>query len=206
MPLPSIFDVAHKHLFDDVDKLTAAGLPQPTINHLVRLRDVYSYWVQFPSKRDKDIVAVLRARYDIGETVARQDLRLIKALLGSIEKSSRDYILYRVTAMAMAAYEKAAATNNTRDMIAASNTLVKAYKLDKEDDQGNILDTIAPLKLDFTDDPTVIGIKRMKDFRNKIKALKERYWTEATQDIEFEEIDTNFDKLFHPESDGIAEP
>ena len=85
MPLPAIIDIAHQHLFSDRDKMQTAGLPAATIRHLERLRDIYNYWLAFPTKRDRDIVAELRSRYGIGDTVAREDLRMIKTLLGDLQ-------------------------------------------------------------------------------------------------------------------------
>lgn len=198
MALPVITDVARQHLFTDHDRLVAEGLPEPTIRHIERLRDIYNYWLAFPSKRDRDIVAELRSRYGIGDTVAREDLRHIKALLGDFQKVSKDYIRYRTTQMLEAAYEKAVAANNPREMIAAAKELGKIHRLDQDDERANILDKLAPIVLSFTDDPTVIGIKRMPDFRKKIKEVRERYWAEATEEVDFEEIDADLDNIFNP--------
>lgn len=198
MPLPAIIDIAHEYLFADSDKMVAAGLPAATIRHIVRLRDIYSYWLSFPSKRDRDIVGELRSRYGIGDTVAREDLRLIKNLLGEFQKVSKDYMRYRVTMMLNRAYEKADAANNTRDMVAAAKALKEVHQLDKDDPRADILDKVMPIALNFTDDPTVIGIQRMPDFRNRIKEVKNKYWLEQTEDVEFEEIDAKLDDIFNP--------
>lgn len=198
MPLPAIIDIAHEYLFADSDKMVAAGLPAATIRHIVRLRDIYSYWLSFPSKRDRDIVGELRSRYGIGDTVAREDLRLIKNLLGEFQKVSKDYMRYRVTMMLNRAYEKADAANNTRDMVAAAKALKEVHQLDKDDPRAAILDKVVPIALNFTDDPTVIGIQRMPDFRNRIKEVKNKYWLEQTEDVEFEEIDAKLDDIFNP--------
>lgn len=198
MGLPAINDIAHQHLFTDRDQMLKAGLPEATIRHLERLRDVYNYWLAFPSKRDRDIVAELRQRYGIGDTVAREDLRLIKTLLGDFQRVSKEYIRYRVTQMCERAYEIALASNNPRDMIAAAKELSKAHKLDKEDERANVLDKLERLRLSFTDDPSVIGIPRMPEFRKKIKEMKEKYWAEPTEDVDFEEIDADIDNIFKP--------
>lgn len=208
MPLPSIIEVAQKHLFSDRDQMLKGGIPELTVGHIERLRDIYMFWVSFPSKRDRDIVAELKHRYGIGETVARQDLRVIKNLLGNIEKVSKDYMRYRVTQMLERAYQKAVEANNPRDMVAAAKALSDAHQLGKEDDRASVLDKVVPVVLSFTDDPTVIGIQRMPDFRNKIRQAKERYFMEQTQDIEFEEIDARIDDIFNPKHlpDGLTAP
>lgn len=197
MPLPAIIDIAHQHLFSDQDKMQAAGLPVATIRHLERLRDIYNYWLAFPSKRDRDIVAELRARYGIGDTVAREDLRMIKTLLGDLQTVTKNWVRYRATLMCERAYEKAEAANNPREMIAAAKELGRIHQLDKEDERINVLDKLRPIVLVPTFDPSVIGIQRMPNYREKIKALKERYWSEASEQVEFEDIDTDFD-IFKP--------
>ncbi len=200
MPLPAIIDVAHQHLFSDRDKMVAAGLPEATIRHIERLRDIYNFWVSFPSKRDRDIVAELRRRYGLGDTVAREDLRLIKVLLGDMQKTTKDYHRYRFTVMINRAYDKADAANNTRDMVAAAAKYAKYMQLDKDDERANIIDKVVPIVLSFTDDPSVIGIKRMPDFREKIKAMKEKYWTEATEDIDYEDLEADrLEDIFKPQ-------
>lgn len=198
MALPSILDSARQYLFADADKMTAAGVPAATIAHLLRLRDIYNYWLNYPSKRDRDIIAELRSRYNIGDTVAREDLKLIKILLGDLQKPTKDYMRYRVTVMLQRAYEKADAANDARNMVAAADKLAKVHRLHEDDERANVLDTLIPMVLKFTDDPTVIGLRRMPDFRQRIPQMKEKYWAENTEDISFEEIDAQLDDLFKP--------
>lgn len=207
MPLPAVLDIAREYLFADSDKMEAAGVPAATSRHILRLRDIYNYWLSFPSKRDRDIVAELRMRYGLSDTAARQDLRLVKELLGEFQKVSKDYMRYRVTMMLRRAYEKADAANNTRDMVAAAKALTDVHRLDKDDPRADILDKVVPIMLNFTDDPEVIGIRRMPDFRNRIKAVKEKYWIEQTPEVEYEEVDAGLDDLFKPLScNGNSQP
>lgn len=199
MAQQALIDVAHRHLFSDRDQMAKAGVPVATMEHLIRLRDLYNYWLTYPSKRDRDIVAELKARYKIGNTVAYEDLRIIKTLLGDLQKATRDYHRYRFNAMITKAYEKADADNNTRDMVAAAAQYARYNQLDKEDDRASVLDTLAPIQLIFTDDPTTIGIERMPNFRDKIKAMRDRYWVEATEYVDYEEVDADLDNIFKPQ-------
>lgn len=205
MPLPAILEVAHSHLFSSRDEMTAAGLPAVTIRHLERLRDIYNYWVAFPSKRDRDIVAALRARYGIGDTVARQDLRVIKTLLGDLQRVSRDYMRYRVTVMLEDAYASAKDSGDARGMVSAAKALADAHQLDKDDDRSGVLDSLLPVALTFTDDPEVIGIPRMPNHREAIRKMKERYATEQTEYVEFEDIDFNEAALFTPKQPQLTD-
>ena len=201
MGLPAIIDVAHEHLFADRDKMVAAGLSEPTIRHIIRLRDVYNYWVTFPSKKDRDIINELKLRGGIGDTQARQDLRLIKTLLGDLELQTTNYYRYRVIEMASRAYDKAAAANDTRNMVAAAALIGKVTRLDKEDPAGDMYANTAVQSFKFTDDPTVIGLPRVPDHREKIKKMKEKYFTEEIIDIEAEEIEYDPDSIYRPNID-----
>lgn len=206
MPVPAIIDVAHQYLFADIDKMQAANLPDVTIKHLIRLRDIYNFWLNFPSKRDRDIVAELRQRHGLGETAARDDLRLVKVLLGDMARTTKDYHRYRFNEMIQRAYDKADKQNNPRDMVAAAAQYARYNQLDKDDERANIIDRVVPIILSFTDDPEVIGITRMPNFREKIKAVKERYWTDQVKDVEFEEIDANLDEIFKPKQLSNGDP
>ena len=198
MAQQALIDVAHRHLFSDRDQMVKAKISAGTIEHIIRLRDLYNYWLTYPSKRDRDIVAELRSRYKIGNTVAYEDLRVLKTLLGDLQKTTRDYHRYRFNQMITKAYEKADADNNTRDMVAAAAQYARYNQLDKEDDRASVLDTLAPIMLNFTDDPETIGIQRMPDFREKIRAMHDRYWVEATEYVDYEEVDADLDNIFNP--------
>lgn len=202
MPLPSILDVARNHLFDDHDALVAAGLHPATIGHLLRIRDVYSYWLNFPLKRDKEIVAVIRQKYGVGDTQARTDLRLVKTLLGDFQQSTKDYHRFRAFSMIEDSFNAAKAAGNTRDMVAAADKYAKYAKLDKDDERDVNWDDVNLLELEFTDDPTVIGLSRLPDHRNKIRALKDKYWNDNIVDVVPEDVEFNVDDLFDIGKDG----
>lgn len=197
MPLPSIYETALEHLFSDEDKMLKAGLPKATVGHLVRLRSAYSLWLRFPSKRDREIVGFLMQQ-GVGQSTAYEDLRVLKMLLGELQRTSKDFHRYKVLRMLDAAYEKASASGNTRDMVAAADKMGKYTQLDKEDQRDRGYDKIIPQVFVFTDDPAVIGLERMPNFREKIRKAKQDYWIEDTELIEAEDVDARLDDIFKP--------
>ena len=196
MPLPSIIETAEKHLFSDRDKLEAAGLPAPTIEHLIRLRDIYNYWISFPNKKDREMVALIKDRYGLGDSQSRADLKTVKVLLGNFEQTTKDYHRYRFIKIIERAIELAELKKDPDAMVKAADKYAKYMQLDKEDERGDIIATLVPLRLKFTDDPEAIGFKRLPNHREKIKAMKDRYWTEETVDVDYEELDAHVDDLF----------
>lgn len=205
MGLPSIYETALDHLFADEDKMMNAGLPQATVKHILRLRAAYNMWLRFPSKRDREVVAFIMQQGGVGQSVAYEDLRILKLLLGELQRTSKDFHRYKVLKMLDVAYEKASAKGDTRDMVAAADKMGKYTQLDKEDQRDRGYDKIIPQMFVFTDDPAVIGLQRMPGFREKIRKAKQDYWIEDTELVEAEEVDARLDDIFKPKfiADGL---
>ncbi len=198
MPLPSIADAAQQYLFTDRDKMIRSGVPEATINHIIRIRDVYSYWLQFPKKKDREIVSELMRRGNIQRSAAYEDLRLIKQLLGDLNKVSKDYARYRFLQMVERAYEVAENSGDARSMVAAADKLGKYMGLAEADEVDKGYDKIPVQIFAVTDNPEVIGLKRLPNARDQIKAMKQKYWNEEIVDVEAEEVDYDIDSIFHP--------
>lgn len=198
MPLPSIADAAQQYLFTDRDKMIRSGVPEATINHIIRIRDVYSYWLQFPQKKDREIVSELMRRGNIQRSAAYEDLRLIKQLLGDLNKVSKDYARYRFLQMVERAYEVAENSGDARSMVAAADKLGKYMGLAEADEVDKGYDKIPVQIFAVTDNPEVIGLKRLPNARDRIKAMKQKYWNEEIVDVEAEEVDYDIDSIFHP--------
>lgn len=198
MPLPSIADAAQQYLFTDRDKMIRSGVPEATINHIIRIRDVYSYWLQFPQKKDREIVGELMRRGNIQRSAAYEDLRLIKQLLGDLNKVSKDYARYRFLQMVERAYEVAQNSGDARSMVAAADKLGKYMGLAEADEVDKGYDKIPVQIFAVTDNPEVIGLKRLPNARDQIKAMKQKYWNEEIVDVEAEEVDYDIDSIFHP--------
>ncbi|WP_290430380.1 hypothetical protein [Paramuribaculum intestinale] len=175
-----------------------SGVPEATINHIIRIRDVYSYWLQFPQKKDREIVGELMRRGNIQRSAAYEDLRLIKQLLGDLNKVSKDYARYRFLQMVERAYEVAENSGDARSMVAAADKLGKYMGLAEADEVDKGYDKIPVQIFAVTDNPEVIGLKRLPNARDQIKAMKQKYWNEEIVDVEAEEVDYDIDSIFHP--------
>lgn len=196
MPLPEIVDIAHKHLFSTKDEMDKDKLPVSIQGHMERLRSVYAYWESNPSLKDRDIVKHIIKRYDLSDAKARQDLRLIKTLLGDLHKSSKDFHRYRFQLMIEKAFDAAEKKNSVKDMIAAASSYAKYMKLDQDDEHDPDWSMAIQMQLKFTDDISVMGIKPLPDIQERIKRLKKEFDDPEIEDISFEEIDNNPDTLF----------
>lgn len=197
MPVPATIDVCEKYLFADLDEMSADGLPEVIQQRLLRLRDMYNFWLQFPRKKDLEIVAELELRYKVSKSTAYEDIRIIKRLLGDLAKTTKDYHRYKFCQMIDETYEMAKRIKDARAMGAAANYYGKYTQLDKEDILDKGYDKIVVQPFEPTDDPSVLGIKAIPNIREKIKSKIQQYWSEDIEDVEFEEIEFNEDEIFN---------
>ena len=107
MPVPATIEVCEKYLFADVNEMAADGIPELIQQRLIRLRDMYNYWLQFPRKKDLEIVQELEYRYKISKSSAYDDVRIIKRLLGDLAKTTKDYHRYKFCQMIDETFEMA---------------------------------------------------------------------------------------------------
>ncbi|MBV3619422.1 hypothetical protein [Bacteroides xylanisolvens] len=197
MPVPATIDVCQKYLFADLDEMSADGLPEVIQQRLLRLRDMYNFWLQFPRKKDLEIVAELELRYKVSKSTAYEDIRIIKRLLGDLAKTTKDYHRYKFCQMIDETYEMAKRIKDARAMGAAANYYGKYTQLDKEDILDKGYDKIVVQPFEPTDDPSVLGIKAIPNIREKIKSKIQQYWSEDIEDVEFEEVEFNEDEIFN---------
>ncbi len=203
MPVPATIDVCRNYLFADSDKMKAEGVPTVIQERLIRLRDMYNYWLQFPRKKDMEIVDELGRRYEISKSTCYEDVRIIKQLLGDLNQSTKEYHRLKFLQMIEETFDVARRVKDARAMAAAANYYGKYNKLDKEEAEDKGYDKIVVQPFEPTDDPTVIGIKPIPNLRDKIKSKIEQYWNDDIEDVEFEEIEFDEEKLFkqggHPD-------
>lgn len=197
MPVPATIDVCEKYLFSDIEEMTKEGIPELIQQRLIRLRDMYNYWLQFPRKKDLEIVGELESRYKISKSTAYEDVRLIKRLLGDLAKTTKDYHRYKFCQMIDETYEMAKRIKDARAMGAAANYYGKYTQLDKEDILDKGYDKIVVQPFEPTDDPTVLGIKAIPNVRERIKSKIQQYWSEDIEDVEFEVVEFNEDEIFN---------
>lgn len=193
--IPATLDVALEHLFSSTDEMQNAHIPEIIQKRILRIRDLYTFWLNYPNTKDVDIVRELRKRYGISQNIAYQDLRIIKTLLGEINKSSRDFYRYKFNKMIERAFEVADRKGDAKAMAAASAAYGKFNKLDKEDPQDLGYDKIIPQNFEITDDPSILGYKKIPDVKERInKIIKEM--GQDIQDVQYEEVEFNEEDIF----------
>ena len=95
MPIPQTLEICEKHLFDDIDVLQKNNVPTIIQDRIIRIRDIYSIWINFPSKKEFELLQILISKYSISKSSAYDDLKIIKILLGSLNQTSQDFHRWR---------------------------------------------------------------------------------------------------------------
>lgn len=199
MPVPATIEVCRDHLFSDREEMTQNNIPVVIQERLIRLRDMYNLWLNFPRKKDVEIVKELELRYKIQRSTAYEDIRVIKALLGDLNKSTKDFHRWKFCGMLDEAYEMAKRMKDARAMVAAADKYGKYTQLDKEDLIDRGYDKIQVQPFEPTDDPSVIGIKPIPNIRQRIQDKIKQYWSDDIEDIDYEVVEYNEDDIFHPQ-------
>lgn len=191
MPKKNTLQYCEKYLFSDIDIMEKDNVPAAIVNRIIRIRDVYTQWLQSPSKSDRDFVNYLKSNYNLSDSICYDDIHIIKFLLGNINKASKEFHRWKVNAMIERSYAIAENRKDARGMAAATANYIKANQLDKAEEVSIDWDVVYVQPFDITENPEVLGIKRIPNIDKKIAAMKERYLNADIQEVKYEEIDYN---------------
>ena len=191
MSKQSTLELCRKHLYDDVNNMP--GILPAVKDRIVRIRAGFTYWNDFTRKKEKEIAQHIMSMYGVEKSTAYDDVRLIKDLLGNVNKASKDWYLYKTNCWLGAAVEMARVKNNEDAIIKAAAVSGKINKLDKDDPTEFPWDDLKPQSFVITSDPSVIGIKPIPNLKDKIAKLFEKYKSdiEIVEDVTYEELDVN---------------
>lgn len=171
------------------EELRAENVPAPMQERLLRLRGLYAYWLQFPTKTARDLVDFDVAQHHVRKTQAYDDVKLCETLLGNLQAMSKDFARWRFNQMNEQHIAAARRAGDWRAVASLEKNFIKANQLDKEDTPDMAFYQIVPLNIVPTDDPTVLGLKKVPNLRGRIQKLIRKYTQdEFTQFDEAEEI------------------
>ncbi len=197
MSYPNAIEVCRAELFTKEIELRDR-YPQALVDKVLRVREMYNWFIANPDGTDREFVAEVCQRHGIHRTTAYSDLAVVKSLLPMLGSASRDFHRWRTNEMLMNTYKMAEKRKDTKTMERAATAYGKLNRVDLEDEQAIPLDQILVQPFTATDDPRVLGIEPIPNLADKISAMIEKYRRETIdiQDVEFEEVDLELDNLF----------
>ena len=197
MGTPSAIEVCRADLFTRESELLER-YPQVLVDKVLRVREMYNWFISNPDGSDREFVAEVMQRHDISKVTAYSDLAIVKALLPMMSTASRDFHRWRTNEMLIATYKMAEKRKDSKTMERAATAYGKLNRIDLEDEQAMPYDKIVPQPFTATDDPRVLGIEPISNINEKISQMIEKYRRETIdiEDVEFEEYDLELDTLF----------
>lgn len=203
--MPATIEACKLDLFSDKADLEKR-YPPVLVSRIIRIRDMYSYFMANPDSADRDLIRELMNRYDIQKSAAYSDLAIIKQLLPMLSQESRDFHRVRANEMLLETYKRAKKRNNIKGMVDAAVAYAKFNRVDLEDEKKLPFDLIVPQPYVATTDPSVLGINTNFS-QDEIDALIAKYDKEDKdiQDIEYEELDGEEEELFGIDDDDDEE-
>ncbi|MDE5850542.1 MAG: hypothetical protein K2H38_10400 [Muribaculaceae bacterium] len=207
MPLPPILDSCKLELFSDESEIRDK-YPLAMAERILRIREMYNYWLSSPSIRDRQLRDTIMSRYEVSQSTAYADINLLHQLIPMLSPKTRDFHRVRANEMFLETYAKAKARNDARSMAMATANYAKYNRVDLEDEMSMPYEDIVFQPFCPTLDPTVLGIKPIPNINEHIARLEKELSRDFTdiEDVEYEDADTEIDKLFAPLSDDTDKP
>ena len=201
MPQPNIRDIAQRDLFTAETQLRER-YNEDQIAHILRLREMYSWFVATPDIKDRQMITQTLDRFHISRAEAYADLAIVKMLLPLLTSASRDFHRYRANEMLLETYRMAKARKDTKTMERAAASYAKYNRVDLEDEQTLPYDMIVVQPFTATSDPTILGLKPIPNLQQKIDKLLAKYRAETIdiEDIDYEEADLE-ETIYFPSND-----
>lgn len=191
MKAPLNIDEYAKRLPLDISELKEEKLPEAFIDRIMRLRGLYAYWLQFPSKQTADLVDYDRKMWNVRKTQAYEDIQLVKALIGDLQQSNKDFWRWRINTMIMDDHKAARRAGEWRAVATMQKNLILNNKTDKDDPVDLQLDRIIPQTFEMTDNISIVIPQAKKTPRKKIEDMLRKYGRKddmAVDDADFEEV------------------
>lgn len=197
MPQVKNIELARKEMFTPESELLER-YDEARVAHLVRLRDMYNWFLANPSEQDRKFVQVFMGRYNLAQSKVYADLALIKELIPMLSEASRDFHRARISDMLLEAYNMAKRRKDTKAMIMAAKELARVNRVDLEDEKELPFDMIVIQPFTPSFDPTLVGIKPIPNV-DEVKARLKRTLAQEIPDIEdvdYEAADLEEAELF----------
>ncbi len=171
-------------LFADDEEMRRAKLPSPVRERILRLRDLYLYWLHFPKLRDKAIVQEAKRRYKIGDSMAYDDVRVVKSCLGTLNRATTDYYRWLFLERCEEGFQMARDNEDASAFAKVLAALGKYTQLDKDESRVPDYSLIVPQTFEITPDVSAAGFTPIPDLDKRVAKLEAKYIKAIAEDAE----------------------
>ena len=198
-------DLARQEMFTPREELEKRFSPD-RVEHLIRLRDMYNFFLNDPAGRDRNFVDKFRAKYNISQSMAYADLALVKQLLPALAPASREFHRKQVSEMLLETYNMAKARKDVKAMALAARELGKVNRVDLDDEKELPYELIVVQPFSPSLDPTLIGLKRIDNLEEVKARLRKQLAADNPdiEDVDYELADLEEESLFPDTEDETS--
>lgn len=202
--IPSPLEACKMDLLASDDELREK-YPLALAERVMRLREIYNFWLSNPSMKDRQLRDAIMSRYNVSQSTAYSDINIIHQLVPLLSKKSRDFHRSRANELFLETYAMAKARKDTKTMERVIASYSKFNRIDLEDEMAMPYDEIVIQPFAATLDVRVLGIKPIPDVYNHIAKLTKELSRDFVDilDVEYEEADLEEDKLFPDKAPDI---
>lgn len=130
--LPVNLDEYSRYVTLDDAELRQLRVAEGVLLRLHRIRGMYAYWLQFPSKVDNDLVQYDMAMFKVSRSLAYEDLHLVKVLLGNLQQTTKEFMRWKINKSLEQDIAAARRAGDFRSVAALSKVLVANNRTDKD--------------------------------------------------------------------------
>lgn len=175
------------HFYDDYDQLQE-HFRTPEINRIMRLRELDREIMHNPGRPDKERVKWLKHKFAICDRQAYMDLQDLRIVAGVPTTYNKEYDRLEMMQLLRERISAAAAKEDDN----AVARLMKEYNVMArfgKDEPLKIDPSLAPMTVEPTSDPTVLGLPPLSENEEEMKKrIRLKYDKDYAKDVEYEEI------------------
>lgn len=186
---PETIERTQRFLFASEEEMNEAHLPEVQQARLLRLRDMYLYWLRHPAYSDKSIASQIQVQYNVCASQAYEDVRLLKICLGNLGQVTRQWCQYVFMQRCEEGFAMARASGDANAFAKVLSALGKFTRLDHDENIGPDYSQIIPQRFELTTDPTVAGFERIPNIDKKVRDLQLRFAKESEDAVYVQIID-----------------
>ena len=203
--IPSALEACKVDLLLPDDELRAK-YPLPLADRISRLRDMYNYWLANPDIKDCDLRKRYMGIYGIAQSTAYADINVLHELVPLLSRRSREYHRARYNEMILNTYRMAKDKEDIKTMERAATSYGRFNGVDREEEMQLPYDQVPVQPFCASTDVTLLGVKPIPNVYVKIDQLSKELSRDFADinDVEFEEVDLEEDRLFKPIADDTA--
>lgn len=184
---PELIKRTQDFLFASEEEMRKGGLRKDARQRLLRLREMYAYWLRNPRLTDRQVVAEIKRRSSLSDSQAYEDLRLLKLCLGNLQQMTREWYQYLFIARCEEGFQMARDKGDAAAFAKVLAALGKFTRLDHEQLAGPDYSQIVPQQFEISSDPAVAGFKRIPNVLQLTQRLERRFKKEI-EEAEYDEL------------------